>query len=556
VAAVSAKGLPAGAPRPFGKTNWCFAGLVIAAVVAAYANSFRGVFVFDDLPAILENETIKPGTGPAQWLQPRALSTVAGRPVLNLTFALNQAISADATWSYHALNLLIHLGAGGLLFGIVRRTLRRRGIASAAPAGAIAALWLLHPLQTESVTYLVQRAESLMGLLYLGSLYCFVRAVESPHARRWFTAAVSIAFLGMAAKENYVTLPCLLLLYDRCFVAGSFSAAWRARRGCYLALASSWSVLIFLMAGAHDRGGSAGFGAPASAFGYALTQLYAVVHYLRLTFFPHPLVFDYGRELQTFGPGLAAHAVIYVALLIATLVASIVRPAIGFVGAAFFLLLAPTSTVVPVATQTMAEHRMYLPLAAPIAGAVLASHFWLRRKAVFFWAAAGAGLALATFERNRVYQSPLTLWSDTVTKLPRNARAHDWLGLAARDTGETERARQEFQHAVALEPANAKFHNNFGVALATLGRLMEARDEFSVAFALDPAFVEARHNLAQAETRIAVVFIRGGRTGESIPHLRRAAELEPGDPAAAQNLALALEQVGPSKNNNSNPASR
>ena len=518
--------------------------LLVAAVLAAYANSFRGVFVFDDLPAILENPTIHGGADLGKILHPPELSTVAGRPVLNLTFALNQAISRDAVWSYHVFNLLIHLAAGGFLFGIVRRTLRRRGVESSLPAWAITGLWLLHPLQTESVTYIVQRAESLMGLFYLAAFYCFVRAVEKERARIWSALTVLFSLIGMATKESMVTLPVLLLLYDRIFIAGSFSATWQRRRGLYTGLACTWGMLVWLMIGTHSRGGSAGFGANAGAFDYFVTQLFAVVHYVHLALFPQPLIFDYGSELMKFSPMLALHAAVYFALLAATIVALIQRPAVGFLGATFFLLLAPTSTFVPVASQTIAEHRMYLPLAAVIAAVVLGVHAWLGRNALALWLVAAAALAVATCERNADYHSALALWTDTATKRPGNGRAHDWIGLAALKTGKTEEALGEFHRAVAIQPSNAKFRNNLGAALATLGRHEEATKEFQAAVTLDPAFTDARHNLSQAETQLAIALIRGGHVEESIAHLRRAVKLAPEDQATVYNLNFALQQLG------------
>ena len=156
------------------------AGLLLAlGIVLAYMTGFRGVFVFDDLHAIVDNPTIRDLSRPGQvLLAPAEGGTIGGRPVVNLTLALNHAAGGLDPRGYHAVNLLIHVLAGLTLFGLVRRTLLRlpRFAADALPlALAVAALWALHPLQTAAVTYLVQRAESLMGLFYLLTLYCFVR---------------------------------------------------------------------------------------------------------------------------------------------------------------------------------------------------------------------------------------------------------------------------------------------------------------------------------------------------------------------------------------------
>ena len=229
-------------------------------------------------------------------------------------------------WSYHALNLAIHLLAGLALFGVVRRTLSqpvlrpRFGDAGLPLACAIAGLWLLHPLQTESVTYVIQRTESLAGLFYLLTLYGFIRATESGEKmvgpstssglsppsgvggqeRRpkagigWFAISFAACLLGMATKEVMASAPLLVLVYDRTFVTGGFRAALRQRRRYYLALAATWILLGCLVVSTHNRGGTTGFDTGLSPAIYLLSQCYAIVVYLKLSFWPHPLVFDYG----------------------------------------------------------------------------------------------------------------------------------------------------------------------------------------------------------------------------------------------------------------------
>jgi hypothetical protein len=189
--------------------------------------------------------------------------TISGRPVLNRSLAVCYAVSGTNAWSYHAFNLLIHALAGLTLFGVVRRTLQRpmpcRSLlagdssrassllqSNALPGAFTAALlWTLHPLQTEAVTYVIQKTESLMGLFFLLTFYCFIRAVESPRLRHWQMPAVRACLLGVGAKEVIATAPVLVFLYDRTFVAGSFREAWRRRRWLHLALATTWGPLLW-----------------------------------------------------------------------------------------------------------------------------------------------------------------------------------------------------------------------------------------------------------------------------------------------------------------------
>jgi tetratricopeptide (TPR) repeat protein len=334
--------------------------------------------------------------------------------VLNLSLAVNYAVSGMSPWSYHALNLAIHILAGLTLFGIVRRTLRLGSGQALAPGGATliassaALLWTLHPLQTEAVTYTIQRAESLMGLFYLLTLYCFIRAVgaeradasgpqagrapgeaqatqpASPTAVRfpswsWSVLCVAACLLGMATKEVMVSAPVLVLLYDRTFVAGSFREVWRRRRGLHMALAATWLLLIGLVASTGwDRGGSSGFGVGIAPWAYWLTQFEAVTRYLCLSVWPHPLVLDYGTFWVNGLASVAPYALVVVTLAVLVLVALWRWPVPGFLGAWFFAILAPTS-IMPGRVQMIVEHRMYLPLAAVIVAGVAGLHLLWRR---------------------------------------------------------------------------------------------------------------------------------------------------------------------------------
>ncbi|MEO7599487.1 MAG: hypothetical protein ABIV50_11185, partial [Opitutus sp.] len=340
---------------------------LLALVALAYGNTFRGPFVFDDVPSILENESI---TSFSPWWKPlvppsRFGFTVSGRPLVNLSLAINYAISGTAVWSYHVVNFLIHAAAGLVLFGLVRRTVRQAVVPrlirehELAFAGTVAALWLVHPLQTESVTYVIQRAESLMGLCYLLTLYAFARSMASHGGIWWRSVAVVVCAAGMACKEVMVTAPLVILLYDRTFFAGSLIEAWRARWGAYLALAGTWLLLIALVTSTGgDRGGTYAFTLPAFLESMQV-QLEAVVIYLKLSLWPTPLVFEYGKQ-SLGGTWLIVLCGTLVAALIAgTMWSLIKRPAVGFLGALFFLVLAPTS-LLPGTTQLIVEHRMYV----------------------------------------------------------------------------------------------------------------------------------------------------------------------------------------------------
>jgi tetratricopeptide (TPR) repeat protein len=551
-------------------------------VVLAYWGSLSAPFQFDDEPAVVYNRTLH------SWvtaLQPPADGAgVTGRPVVNLTFAANYALGGLNPWGYHAVNIAIHAAAALLLAGVLRRTFDRFPLVDRpqALAWAVAAVWALHPLQTESVANVVQRAESLVGLCYLATLYAFIRGAheaEQPETgnrkperkgRLWLGFSVVACFLGMASKEVMVSAPLAVLAYDRVFVAGSFAAAWRQRWRYYLALAATWILLAWLVLGTSGRGGSAGFAAGMSPWHYLLTQCEAIVHYVRLVFWPHPLVLDYGTPLVGSLADVAWQAAILVAAGWAAW-AWVRRPALGFLGLSFFALLAPSSSFVPVVTQTMAEHRMYLALAVVV---VLVALGLQRRlggmRTVYVLAAATVALAIGTMARTHDYKDKVGLWTQTAAAAPDNPRARLNLGQALFQAGQLAEAEREFAEAVRLKPDYAEGHynlglamarrgavgeaighyeralalagdytvvrNDLGIAYAETGRLAEARQQFETALAERPDFVAAHFNLGN-------LLMKQRRPAEAVPHYEAAATQSPDVAEYQASLGRALMMV-------------
>jgi len=527
--------------------------LLAVAALMAWGNSFAGAFVFDDTPAIVDNPTIRHLWPLGPVLSPGGEGgTVGGRPLVNLTLAVNHALGGTQVAGYHLLNLLIHVLAGLTLFGLVRRTLLRspsrvgRDRQTATPviatpaaddatllALAAALLWTLHPLQTEAVTYVIQRAESLMGLFYLLTLYGFSRALDSPRPRLWLGVSWTACLAGMATKEVMASAPLMVLLYDRTFAAGGFREAWRRRRGYYAGLAATWLLLAYLIVRTQGRGGSAGFETSVPWWAYALTQCRAIVRYLALAVWPHPLVFDYGEGLVTNPLSVAPQAALLALLVAGTAIALRRRPVLGFLGAWFFLILAPSSSIVPVVTQTMAEHRMYLPLAAVIVAGLAGGFRLLGRRLLPVCALLALGLGWTTAARNRDYQTELSLWSDTLRKCPDNARAANNVGSLWLKDGRLDRAAPYFLAALRLRPDYPSAHYNLGVALAGSGQPAAAIAQYEAALRSDPKAVDIRVNLG-------VTWLKLGRAEEARREFETALRLQPGSPDAQYDLGLAL----------------
>ena len=296
---------------------------------------------------------------------------MSGRPLVNLSLALNYHFGQLQPRGYHLTNLAVHIVTTWLLWAIVRRTLRlpRFGDQFHAAADWIAPLrallWAIHPLVTEAVEYVTQRTELMMGLFYMATLYSSLRywdATSAAQRRLWLVAAIAACTAGMACKEVMVTAPVVVLLFDRAFVGGSFCAALTRSWPLYLGLAFSWIVLAALNLAA-PRSLTAGFHAGVPVTAWWFTQSKVLWLYLKLAVWPWPLVIHYDMPLfeswQAAWPWLAATGV--AGLLTLALLAK--NTAAGFLLACVPLILAPT-LVVPITTEVAAERRMYLPLAA------------------------------------------------------------------------------------------------------------------------------------------------------------------------------------------------
>ena len=527
--------------------SWLLAAAILFSTLLAYHNSFTGPFVYDDEFSIQENPTIRHLWPIWQPLSPPRTSgaTVEGRPLINLSFAINYALGGYDVRGYHALNLTIHILAGLTLLGVVRRTLlqpklrARFGAAANGLALAVAVVWTVHPLQTESVTYLAQRAESLMGLFYLLTLYCFIRAAGSPRPRGWYGLCVTACALGMASKEVMVSAPLLVMLYDRAFVSGSLREAWRRRWPLYVALSSTWILLgyLLLFTGSFHNAVRYAKSGGVVWWQYLLTEPGVILHYLRLAVWPHPLCFDYyGWPLAGSWLSVLPPALVTAVLLGATAWACKTNSTWGFLGAWFFLILAPSSSFLPTDSPAY-EHRMYLPLAALVVPGVMGLHALAGRRTVAVVVAVVVGLGVLTWQRNQDYRNGWAIWEDTVAQRPQNPRAFYNLGVALKQAGRMQEAMAQWEQALRLKPNYAEAHINLGTALLTLGRTPEAIGHFEQALRIQPDIAVAHSNLGAALMQI-------GRVQEAIDHYVRAIRIKPDYAEARNNLGIALWKTG------------
>jgi len=602
------------------------AAFVVAAGFIAYANGFTDRFTgLDARESIRDNPHIR-----HLWPLSEAMSlslvdetlaadpgskggSVVRRPILSLTFALNHYFLGPAPWGFHVINLVIHLASGLLLFGLLRRTLELEpfrsnyGDRSLGIALAISVIWTVHPVQTESVTYIVQRAESLMGFFYLLTLYCAVRGfTDSTRASSWYVGAVLACSLGMGTKETMCTAPVMVLLYDGTFVSPSVRAALTRRRLLYGALAMTWTILVILIASTwHDATRDFSEG---RNMAYAVAQLRAVFHYLRLAVWPHPLHLYVNTSLYQYQVGVTpvlayvAAGVAVFLLLVATGWGLLRRHWLGFLGAWFFLILAPSSSIVA-ATDTVQEHRIYLSLAAVITLGVVfvdalvhrvmapaLAPVAVRRAEVALLAALVGVLIVVTARRNLAYRS------EFAPIYP--ADRFEALAILARHevaTGRLQNATAAFEELSAFmpiqappgtpqsptasgvsSPANpwAKVHFDFANLLCREGHFAMAQQHFAQAIRADPRLGAARNNLGalqvvdgnvdagrtalqetirinptlpQPHRTLGLIYLRDGNASLARTHLERALTLAPGFEGVRQDLAWldGMQRNGP-----------
>jgi protein O-mannosyl-transferase len=568
------------------------ATILALAGALAYASSLPGPFIFDDDASIAQNATIRE-LRPATSLFPHRESPTAGRPVVNFSFAVNYALGGLDVTGYHVANVVIHVLCALVLFGIVRRMIGAPAPLATSPlqrastdvAFAAALIWVVHPLNSEAVDYLTQRTESLMALFYLLTVYCAVRAGESATAAtKWAALSIACCFLGVGCKESMVTAPTAVMLYDRVFMFASWKDAFVRRWRLYAGLAASWIPLAVIVASG-PRVHSAGFQAGVDAWTYLLNQAVMIVRYLQLAVWPRSLVLAYGPPQPLSLGDVLPQAALILALLAVTVFALVRWPRVGFLGAMFFLTLAPTSTIVPVATEVGAERRMYLPLAplivlavvaiAPrLTGADLQASPVRKRAAATILAVASILLATQTMLRAREYRSSLVMAETVLDRWPTGfahalvgvelatagrhdealahlregartySRAHYHLGGELFNRGRADEALPELQqfvreHPDLLEAVRAR--TMIGRALMQQRKYTQAEEQFRMVLSMTAPNADAH---TTATGFLADALFSQEKFAEAIDQYRPFLAARPADAGGQMNFAIALANIG------------
>lgn len=531
------------------------AALLVAAVWAVYLPAIAAPFVCDDSIAIVENESLRqlwPLVGDVERPGPLAAKKdlpTAGRPLVNLSFALNYQIYGLDPRGYRAVNVLLHSLNVLLLAAIVRRTLQLpyfggkfAGSARLVAFGT-ALVWAVHPLVTETVEYVTQRTELMACFFYFGTIYASIRHLKERSAG-WLLAAVAACWAGMASKEVVASVPILVLLYDRTIFGRTLREAWHNARPLYVGLFGSWLLLVCL-AGPGPRSASAGFhlGVPATNWWY--TQAKVLLEYLKLAVWPWPLSIHYEPPYLTSLSAAWMYVLPVAAIAVGTLVLLWRRSAAGYVATFAFAILAPTFAV-PIVTEIAAERRMYMPLAALTALAVAGSFTLLcrilnaataRRALATITAALALAGAIVSNQRLDAYADELALWQDAIGHEPNNATAEYNVGTILLERDDAAAATEHFRRAIELRDNYPQAHHNLGSALSKLGRTDEATKAFERAVELEPRY-------ALGHAKLGFTALKEGRPNEARQEFQKAIDRNPGDADANRGMAEALLQLG------------
>ncbi len=510
------------------KTRLLWAAAVTVVLLIVYRHSFTAPFIYDDHHVITNNPHIRSLS--TAFAAPRQ-STLSGRPVVSLSLAVNFKLGQLDPRGYHAFNLAVHLINTLLLFGIVRRALRSDGWAM-----CVATAWALHPLQTEAVVYVIQRTELMMAMFYLATLYAAIRAFQSQRPTGWCVAAVVACALGMACKEVMISAPLIVLLYDRLFHRSGI----RQRPRFYAALAATWLGLGALII-TGSRSDSIGYDHDITAWEYLRTQAAIIWHYLRLCIWPAGLTIRYDWPIARLWHENLVHGAALAALLAASVYGVTRRrwPA-ALLGIAFFAILAPTSSVIPIVSEVAAERRMYLPLAAVIIGIALIFRRFSRESVV---TAVLAILILATVTDTRVwdYRSALSIWEDAVAKSPRSEMAHSAYGQQLILAGQIQRGIDHLQQADALNERNPvvklNVYTNLSIAYLKAGDWEQAIAASARAIQFAPQRIEGYGNLG-------IALRRAGNLDGAEEVLARGLALQPHNPHMQYHMGMVKLQTG------------
>ncbi|MEA1928337.1 MAG: tetratricopeptide repeat protein [Candidatus Auribacterota bacterium] len=524
---------------------------MVVLIVAVYGQTVFSSFHFDDRSSILMNPVLKSGSGTIGELW----HYWPTRVITTFTFFLNYRTCGLEPFGYHLVNLLIHIANSILVYFILLYS--SDGIRSrpADPwnwsiwAGAL--IFALHPVQTQAVTYIAQRAASLAVAFYLSGFLLYILATKYKGSKLCFCLAWLAGGAAMFCKEMAVTFPLAVILWD-CIFAGNNTKS-RSRRWLIflvLIIVIPLTVQVYSNNPRYNDSNQIESGETSPGFEpimggvkapdritYALTQIRVMVTYIRLIILPIGQNLDYDQAV--FSSFLEPEIILSSILILSLLFLAFLLRKKNIAGAAFgifffFLALLPESGLIPI-RDLIFEHRLYLPFLG-LAFMVARIDFSSRR-VIFLSGTIIIFFSVLTFARNRVWLDEITLWTDTVMKSPGKARPRNNLGYLFNQEGEYDRARQILSRAIEITPDYPEAMVNLAISYKNLETLSRAEEICRRALEIKSAYPEGHNTLGD-------ILRLQERPIEAEEEYRRAIELNPGLSAARNNLANLYREMG------------
>ena len=533
----------------FGKYEHLLLLFLALLVIVIYANTLNGPFVFDDRPNIISNPDIRLSELSLKGLAKAAFeSPMPHRPLSNISFALNYYLHGYSPLGFRLLNILIHCSTGILLYFFVKTTLstpaiRSRYVQQLWIAFFAAAVWMVHPLQTQSISYIVQRMNSMAAMFYLLSILFYARfRLAGRRKHRWWllSGCILAAVLALASKQIAATLPFVILAYELYFFRFARpKIVWVSAAGCMLL--TIVIALLFMDGAPFDRIMAGYAQRDFTVIQRLLTQPRVVMLYLSLLLWPSPsrlnLDHDFAISQSLLDPvsTILAMAALAGLILLAAVTAK-KTPLVSFGILWFFANLVIESSIVPL--EIIFEHRLYLPsmMFCLLMVVLVYRCFKTRWPATVLFCLVIAVGVVWTFERNAVYADRVTLWRDCTKKSPHKARPHNNLGVALADSGYHDDAIVQYQKTLKINPNYAETYANIGLSLAEQGKVEQSIPQFLKTLELNPEDARTHSNLG-------AVLVMLERNTEAVEHLTRAAKLDPQNASAQNNLGVALQRL-------------
>ncbi len=473
------------------------------------------------------------------------------RFIVTISFYINYQAGGMEPFGYHLINLIIHIINSLLVYGVILYSAGKLkpGGGGYWPAFIGSLIFALHPIQTQAVSYIAQRAASLAATFYLAGLLLYIRAAWR-RPKLYYTLAWISGAAAMGCKEMSVTFPLAVILWDL-VISGNRSGRHKLRWSIFLILLLIIPVTVLLDSGnpkyndSGQLGGGVAAGFDKFAGGveapdrltYGLTQVRVLTTYLRLVLLPlnQNLDYDFPAFSSFPDPEIILSSLLIISILtMAVLLHRAKKSRAAFGIFFFFLALLPESSLIPI-RDLIFEHRLYLPLLG-LAFIVAQLDFSSRKLRILFGLIIVL-LSVLTFARNKIWMDEITLWTDTVKKSPGKARPHNNLGYIFNQEKQYNAARRILERALEITPNYPEAMVNLAISYKNMGELPRAEEICRRALAIKPVYPEGHNTLGD-------ILRLQAKLPEAEAEYRRALELNPGLAAARNNLANLYREMG------------